>query len=120
MAEPVGEIRLGDGSECLLGRVDEMGKRAWLEFAEDRLDLRPSKLDWIEVGRVGGQEDDGCTGFFDGVLHGGHAVCTEVVEHYDIIDAQLGNDAAFDVVDEGRPGQAADHHHGRDQTRSDE
>lgn len=86
-----------DLSEGVRGGCDERLGRSTRSFAQICLDLAEGWLDWIEVGRVFGQEleigvargncfGDGCA-----------SVTAEMIEHHDLAWPERGSEALFGV-----------------------
>lgn len=77
--------------EVSLGGLSQKG----FEFGEE-------VFDGIEIGRVGGQEEQGGTASFDGLAHAGHLVRTQVVGDDHISRRKGGSEDLANVFQKGR------------------
>ncbi len=63
-------------------------------------ELGKDLLDWIEVGRVGRQEQAMCASLFDGASHGPAFVTAKVVHDDDVTGCKRWHQKLFDVASE--------------------
>src|SRR5271163_2628692 len=92
-----------DGKEGGTKRTRELAQRARARLSQQSLQLRPSVLDRIEVGRVARKEDEACAASLDQIAHPRDLVRAEFVENHDVPRPQLGSEALLDVRFEGAP-----------------
>jgi len=95
-------------------RTRELAKRPRACLSQQGLQLRPSVLDRIEVGRVARKEDETCAASLDQIAHPHDLVRAEFVENDDVPRSQLGSEALLDIRFEGAPVHRSVEHHRRD------
>src|ERR1700691_4187322 len=104
----------GDGEKSGAKRAREFAEGACARLSQQRLQLRPSVLDRIEVGRVARKEDEARTSGLHQIAYACGLVGTELVENDDVAGLQLGSEALLDVGVEGASVHRPVEHHRRD------
>ena len=100
MAEIVGGVLGGEGSESFAKSLLEGGDGTGLESAELLFHLRPALLDGVEVGRVGRQVAERSAGLLDEFSDAVHFVSSQIVHDDQLAGFQLWTKDLFQVSQE--------------------
>lgn len=100
MAEIVGSVLWGEGSESFAESLLEGDYGASFESAELLLHLGPTLLDGVEVGRVGRQVAERSSGLLDKLSDAVHLVSSQVVHDDQLPRFQLWAKDLFQISQE--------------------
>src|ERR1700722_877403 len=102
-----------NGDERHTERTRQLPEGARPRLSENRLQLRPSVLDWIEVGRIARKVDEPRTAGFDELANARRLMRTEPVEGDNVTGLQLRGKALLGIGFERSGGHCAAQHHRR-------
>ena len=101
-----------DGPEGLPKCLDA----AQSHLPQQSLQLGEDLFDGVEIGTIGGQEQQGRAGGLDGLAHGGLLVGSQIIHHDDVAGSQRRHQNLFDVAQEQVGVDRAVEHSGGDET----
>ena len=100
--------------DAFADKVPEAGDCSLADLSEHGFETREGLLDRIEVGTIGRQEAECCTGRFDPFAHRVALVARQIVHDDDVAGPQFGHEDLSDIGLEPLAIDGAIKHHRRD------
>ncbi len=98
MSKPAMNILRRNGQQSLFEGLEQIGQGSGLETAQDRLDLRPSQFNRVEVGRVRRQVDQVRATRADQLLESSDLVRGEIVHEQNITRLEGREDTLLNIA----------------------